>query len=168
MKKFFLPLFGVLAAATVQGQIAMSSTPPVAASLESNSNSINVVQQMPLVFSYESIDDYDVDQVIGNAFTIELAPRESTKFLFCQVVFLGPPQIGLAQRLGLKLRNPINVPYSGDFNHISYLSPQPVKIAEIGKLSPNTLQYDVVLRKQTQMEATGSFNFTLIFSIIDP
>ncbi len=169
MKHFLFPLVGLFAFSSSQGQIALNSgsiSPGIAAL--SNTNSISVTQHQPLVFSYQSIDEYDMDKTITNALSVELAPRQANQFIYCQVVFNGPPQPQLAQRLGLKLRNPVQVPYSGDFDHIVMLSTTPVKIAEVSKQSPGSLHYDVLLRKQTKMESTGNFNYTLVFSIIQP
>ncbi|PZF74685.1 hypothetical protein [Taibaiella soli] len=134
-------------------------------------NAITVMPNNNINFSYQSIDDVLTDKVIDNAVSVSVSSKKSKCLIYAQVVFTGADQSeAMARRICLKLRNST----STNFSPVNYASPvalsiQPVLLFEQDKATNlNLFNYDVVLKKQTGFDKTGSHNFTITFSLVEP
>lgn len=134
-------------------------------------NYITVIPNSIINFSYQAIDEVLNDKTIDNAVAVSISTKKSKCRIYAQVVFTGAEQNeALARRICLKLRNST----SASFTPVNYTSPvilstQPVLLFEQDKATNlNLFNYDVVLKKQTGFDKTGSHNFSIIFSLVEP
>jgi len=134
-------------------------------------NFIAVTPNSALSFSFLAIDEVLNDKIIDNAITVSVNSKKSKCLIYAQVVFNGAAQNeALARRVCLKLRNSTSTSFS-PVNYITpvVLSTQPVLLFEQDQAAnPNLFNYDVVLKKQTIFDKTGSQNFSITFSLVEP
>lgn len=129
------------------------------------SNSFLVKQNQPLLFSYERIDDLLQDNIIKNAFTIQLGPTTKSYLVYCNIAFSDFQNEAIAQKIILK-PSELNNKYGSKEIKMSS-KPQLVMEYRANEVS-EIISYDAVISKQTTWLPPVNTNFSIQFTLIQP
>ena len=144
---------------------------PVISKSQVSADNISLNTTVPLIISYSSIDELLAPKVLHNAIEIKLNPNKYSRNIMAHINFTGPQQNSVpADWVSLKLTSKT----SG--NSIVYkmqntLSASPVLLFTQPPSPTNeelTFYYDIVLSPLNSFINTGSFNFNVTVSILQP
>lgn len=144
---------------------------PAISKSQVSADNISLNTTGPLVVSYSSIDELLVPKVLHNAIEIKLSPNKYSRNVMAHVNFTGPQQNSIpADWLSIKLVSKTSS------NSIVYktqntLSASPTLLFTQPPSPANedlTFYYDLVLSPLNTFVNTGSFNFNVTVSILQP
>jgi len=144
---------------------------PVISKSQVSADNVSLNTTVPLVISYSSIDELLAPKALHNAIEIKLNPNKYSRNIMAHINFTGPQQNSVpADWVSLKLTSKT----SG--NSIVYkiqntLSASPVLLFTQPPSPTNeelTFYYDIVLSPLNSFINTGSFNFNVTVSILQP
>ena len=136
-----------------------------------NSNSLSVIQNQPVSFYYNSIDELLNGKTISNAIELQVDPDRNAYNIYCSISFSNPGS-GLENKLSIKLASKTS---PNSIDHVPAqltLSSAPQLLLSQPQLHSNSpyysFFYDIGVAPISTFLTPGTYNFNLLFTISQP